>query len=628
MPIIKKDSRAPRSVFFLTLILLTIVGVPPLAHALIAQTAPPAIVPSTNPAPIPTTRPGTTQPYIAPGAMPAMSPATTQAAPAPSDDNAGGGASIHPEPGWTLLFPGAHRFYVSSSVGNDITGNGGALRPYKSIAKALRGLKAGDDLLLKRGDVFYENFGNLRLSHNTFGAYGVGDRPAVYADVAHVSCISVLNSKNVRFVGLHLSALHRDPTKPDFKLMDGLYGIYCMNCSNVLIEDCLIEYFNDDVSIEGNSTAGFRMRRCVIRNAYSAGRAFSQGIFMNGQRGALIEECVFDTCGWNATLMDEFTRRGKPAATSQPAAGDLSPTTPAWITNVVPLSNQPFPGIPNIFNHAIYNNSASGAGPSVIRNCIFVNSASTAAQQRAGGIIDNCLFIHNGMATDAFSQGDWGQITNNVVLGSQSCPPWAGGGGLSLLSKSGIMQNNIVAHGSACEQGAALVVGMPKDHEKEVPADATALVDHNVVYDWPAQGVFVVTARPQVSVTNNVIAKTGHRLVEIFDTSDVNYIFSNNNYEQPTDATQQAQMPAMKRKAYALPDFQALTSDTGPTTPPGQTPMVDPTRTIETYTQMLNLPPTLEAFVTAACLQSHDHWDPRLTAPVINEYFREGFSLK
>jgi hypothetical protein len=589
----------------LVTLILAIIGLPSIAAC---ATTPPAV------------RAGTTQPYVAPPSASAIQPATSQSA-----------SAANPNAGWTMLFPGAHRFYVSSSAGDDINGNGGALRPFKTIAHALKTFKAGDDLLLKRGDVFYENFGNVRLSHNTLGAYGVGERPTVYADTTTLACITVLNSQNLRFVGLHLSALHRDPSKPDFKVVEGQYGIYCNNCTNVLIEDCLIEYFNDDVSIIGNGATGFRMRRCVIRQAYSAGKAFSQGIYLDGQRGALIEDCVFDTCGWNPILQDEFSRRGKPGSTSQPAAGAPASTTPAWISGLVAKPNQPFPGTTNIFNHSIYNNQTSNAGPSTIRNCIFVNAASTAVQQRPGGIIDNCLFIHNGMATDAFSEGDWGQITNNVVLGSQQCPPWAGGGGLSLLSKSGLLQNNIVAHGAPVEQGGALVVGMPIGLEKSVPPTAAAWVDHNVVYDWPSQGVYVTIARPQVQVTNNILAKTGKRLVEIIDFANVNYIFSNNNYEQPVQVNDPAQKLSLKQKLFALPDFNKAVNDTSSTViPPGQmsTLMVDPTRTIESYAKVLNLPPTLDAFITAANLQGRDHWDPRLTASVINDYFREGFSLK
>ena len=288
--------------YILVILVLAIIGLPCITIGATTTTAP-------------AVKPGTTQPYVAPSASPAIAPASTQGA-------------ANSAAGWTFLFPGAHRYYISSSTGDDLAGNGGALRPFKTIARGLKGLKAGDDLLLKRGDVFYENFGNTRLNHNTITAYGVGDRPAVYSDTTSLSCIVVLNGQNLRFVGLHLAAAHRDPTQSDFKLVEGQYGIYCNNCTNVLIEDCLIEYFNDDVAIIGNSNIGFRMRHCVIRQAYRAGSAFAQGIYLDGQRGAIIEDCVFDTCGWNATLEDEYNRRGKPGPTSQPAAGRHRPMPP------------------------------------------------------------------------------------------------------------------------------------------------------------------------------------------------------------------------------------------------------------------------------------------------------------
>ena len=155
-----------------------------------------------------------------------------------------------------------------------------------------------------------------------------------------------------------------------------------------------------------------------------------------------------------------------------------------------------------------------------------------------------------------------------------------------------------------------------------------ALIDHNVVYDWPADGLYITTTRPTVWVTNNVLAQTGKRLVEIIDFANANYVFTNNEYESPTNIDDTAQKLSMKQKLYALPDFIKLTGETGTATDFNPMPMTDPTRTIESYAKLINLPPTLDGFVGAAILQSRDHWDPRLTAGVINDYFREGFGVK
>ena len=526
---------------------------------------------------------------------------------------------------WTLLFPGTHRYFVSSSTGSD-TNPGSPFAPFKTISRAVGAVHDGDDLLLKRGDIFHESFGNHRWSHVTIGAYGTGPRPLVLSDTKTQSCLVNLNGQNLRVVGLHLSAWHRDPSQPDFKLVEGQFGIYCMNCSNVLIEDCLIEYFDNNISIEGNGT-GFRLRRSVVRYAWSAGKSFSQGIFLDGQKNALIEDSVFDTCGWNPILQAENDSRAASPQSTQPAtlpsnrqSAIDNRKSPAWIQTLQPQPNQPFPGVANIFNHAIYDNSANGAGPSLIRDCIFVNAASTAIQQRPGGTIDNCLFIHNGKATDAFTSGAYGEITNCVVLGSQQCPAWAGGGGLSLLSYSGKLQNNLILHGSPAQSSAALVVDLPKGQEN-APPDAVALVDHNIVYDWPGDDLFVFHSRPLVQITNNLFCKTPKRQVEVIDLSNANYQFNSNTYEQSP------QQLSFKQKLLTLPAFEQAANETNGKQL-SSVQFVDPTRTIESYAKLLGLSTSLSDLMNLIDQQARDQWDIRLTAPVINDYFREGFALK
>jgi hypothetical protein len=550
------------------------------------------------------------------------------------------------------LFPGNHRYYVSSSAGSD-TNPGSPIAPFKTLGHAVRYVHDGDDLLLKRSDTFTGSFGNQHWSHVTLGAYGVGDRPLVLTDTTNQSCIVNFNSQNFRVVGLHLCALHRDPSRPDFKLVEGNFGIYLMNCNNALVEDCLIEFFDDNIAAQGHGNTGFRLRRSVLKNAYSAGQAFAEGIFLDSQQNVVIEDTVFDTNGWNPILQAENDRRQQqpPPSTQSSAPGTQhsAPTTQSpslstqhsalstqssapstqhsalstplpWISSLQPLPKQPFPGIANIFCHGIYDNIGNGAGPSIIRDCIFVNSASTGAQQRPGGTIDNCLFIHNGKATDAFTGADQGQITNCVVLGSKSAPNFAGGGGLTLLSRTGRLTNNLIIHGSAVQQGAALVLDLPQGQTPDLTS-AQATIDHNVVYDWPADDLFIFHARPQVQITNNIFGKSPKSHIEAIDWGSNNYQFSANIYEQTT-------RPLMfKQKVMPFADFVKSAGET--TT--SQTPTLnftDPTRTVESYAQILGLPPTLADFMTAADAQSRDHWDERLTAPVINDYFREGFALK
>lgn len=539
--------------------------------------------------------------------------------------------------GWTLLFPGAHQVFVSSSMGDDTNGNGSAIRPFRSIRRAARIVRNGDDLLLRRGDTFHESIGNHKWRHVTVGAWGVsGDRPTVVCDTSNACAALILNGADVRFVSLHLVAAHRDPSQSDFKLVNGQFGIYCMNCDNILIEDCLIEYFNDGIAIQGNANHGFRLRRSVVRDCYSEGKGFSQGIYLDGQADTLIEETVFDTCGWNPILQAEYTRRNAGAApsTTAPASANPAASQPAqsfpWITTLQPLKGQPFPGIANMFNHGVYDHDSHGAGPSTVRNCIFVNCASSGMTQAVGGVIDNCLFIHNGMAADAWTGGKDGQISNCVCLGSRECPVWAAGGGLDLLSHCGKVLNNVVAHGSPPEKGAALVLWAQKGAVAPIPPDATAVFQGNVVYDWPAEGFYVPTTRSQVDFSKNCLSLTASRLVDIADGSQAQYVFNGNCFD-PAGKLYLRQQP-MDLNAF----HQALAPATQPAqaaaTPVGQdmsaaAQFKDPSRTIESYAKSIGLPPTLHDFMSAQLKQDRLHWDPRLTAAAVNDYIRRGFQV-
>jgi len=76
--------------------------------------------------------------------------------------------------------------YYFSNDGDDDTGDGTLLKPYKTIAKANTiSLVAGDSLLFKRGDIWREQFalvGKAGTSENRIvvGLYGTGDAPILY----------------------------------------------------------------------------------------------------------------------------------------------------------------------------------------------------------------------------------------------------------------------------------------------------------------------------------------------------------------------------------------------------------------------------------------------------------------
>lgn len=54
----------------------------------------------------------------------------------------------------------------------------------------------------------------------------------------------------------------------------------------------------------------------------------------------------------------------------------------------------------------------------------------------------------------------------------------------------------------------------------------------------------------------------------------------------------------------------------------------DPERGIEAYMKHLGYEPTLEAFYRECRKQSRRNWRPEFTAPVVNDWIREGFGME
>src|SRR4051812_31396451 len=91
--------------------------------------------------------------------------------------------------GWTVIAPPADAkvIYVSSSQGSDSNTGLTPAAPVRSLAQAssLARNASGDQILLKRGDTWYESFGMWIKSGRSadepmvIGAYGSGSRPTV-----------------------------------------------------------------------------------------------------------------------------------------------------------------------------------------------------------------------------------------------------------------------------------------------------------------------------------------------------------------------------------------------------------------------------------------------------------------
>ena len=54
----------------------------------------------------------------------------------------------------------------------------------------------------------------------------------------------------------------------------------------------------------------------------------------------------------------------------------------------------------------------------------------------------------------------------------------------------------------------------------------------------------------------------------------------------------------------------------------------DPGRSIETYMKSLGKTPTFDAFITEVLKQSKTNWRKEFSAPVVNDWIRDGFAVK
>lgn len=214
--------------------------------------------------------------------------------------------------GWTVLPASTNNIYVSSSGGNDANpGTSGS--PVATIAagKALLSTGTSSTLFLKAGDSWSEAVawtysGASRAAPFIITSYGTGARPKLSVGGSNgFDCTSpgAVGMSHVWIVGIEFYADKRDPASGTYDAsVDGTTGIYMLSPgSDILVEDCKISFFTDNITIENGSPSDIRLRRNVITDAYAhSGNA--EGIFVGGISDLLVDGNVLDHNGWNATI--------------------------------------------------------------------------------------------------------------------------------------------------------------------------------------------------------------------------------------------------------------------------------------------------------------------------------------
>jgi len=526
------------------------------------------------------------------------------------------------DPFWTVFTPSADTriVYVSSSEGND--GNDGLSEgaPKRTIAAGRALLRSGypDWILFKCGDTFSEagweigGYGGRSAAEpQLWSSYGQGPRPLI-TPIPGSGADGIRFNWSPSFVtvsGLHAKAV----------ATGGGSGMSFIASSrpiaDIVIEDCFIEGFKDNINIQGNASiqiGNFSFRRCIVVDAYPNGTSHAQGPFINYVNGLLIEECLFAHNGWKNADRSDAT----------------------------------------IFNHNLY--ISSGNSPNaVLRGNIIAQASSHGLQLRCGGTIQDNLFLLNPLSVqlgggdpnpNTHTNGVTGTISNNVILQgvdiNSSNPRGLGILCLNIGYAGAAIEGNIVANTDVASDVNSLALMMQVDNNSygQGVGYNNVMVTQNIFYNWRG-GVLLSgpsTTPPSPSTFNSVAGNvfagndvdvpaasgSGRPAMTLIFASQVSQIsFQGNRY---SSSLPEAQRLRYNNAAVGLSAWSSSTGDTGSFLQSRS--YVDPTRSIAGYNAAFGRAATAEAFLAEARLQRRGYWRPEYTAAAANAYIREGFA--
>jgi len=521
--------------------------------------------------------------------------------------------------GWTVFTPSTDTriVYVSSSSGSDSNDGLSPATPKRTLAAGYAQLRNRypDWLLLKRGDVWtdealggtpingvpgtWQKSGRSATEMMVIGAYGEGPRPEIRSGI-HPGIFLMsgdASRDHLAIVGIHFYAHRRDPSNAAFSssaASQAPHGIQRYKDGvNFLIEDCVIRFYNNAINLQTGGTEGMRdvrIRRCIITDSYGVGN-HSQGIYTEYVDGLLIEECLFDHCGWNETVSG---------------------------------------AVATIYNHNMYIKQDVNRNIT-IRNNIVARGAATGIQCRPGGDVWGNLVLYNPTGISmGHAQVTWpqyrpsGRIVDNVILGGTDVNGDPRGRGINLERCADVtIENNIVAHLGTQNVNGSNVAGIRTAIEHE-----NLTIRNNIIYKWARSGTgqglsFNGTGGRNILIQNNKVQQMdGGYVVWHAPSGFSQYAYQQNTYFSSRSGSTWFNHAGTER---SLSSWVGVSGETGASS--SQVSFPNPQRTVETYMQSLGRPATLEAFLNEARQQSRTNWRSEFTARAVVNYVREGFGL-
>lgn len=309
--------------------------------------------------------------------------------------------------GFTQLTPSRDTItiYVSSSSGSDSNDGLTSETAVRSVERGVGLLRDGsaDWLLFKRGDTWKSGLGGWSISGRSsterivVGAYGSGPRPRFEfrgeALLVNGATTEREGLDNLVFVSLHLLGSEHDPSNGMPTGPSPVCVAWLRGGSDVLFEDMRFEFCQVNVmEVDGVATERFRFHRCLFLDSFSMSDAHAQALFLNNVKQMVLEENIFDRCGWH------------------PDFGAADPT---------------------IFNHCIYW-QYEGPADGVVSGNLILRASSHGALMRSSGRVEGNLFARNaigGFLGASFNQapaGTQGTLIGNLFTEGEDIQPRPG----------------------------------------------------------------------------------------------------------------------------------------------------------------------------------------------------------
>jgi hypothetical protein len=515
--------------------------------------------------------------------------------------------------GFTDVTPSAdtRTVYVSSSSGSDAN-NG--LTPGAAVRSISRGIalvrdNAPDHLLLKRGDAWTETVnwtksGRSASQPMVLGSYGDAQaaRPAIRSG-GNTAIEARGSVDHVAFLGLHLWADKREAGVTGFTSADA-YGIrFLAGTKGLLIEDCVIDQYADNVSIQAydGAQSNVSIRRSVITDAWST-RGKAQGLYAYDVDGLLLEENVFDHNGW----YDKVAGAGA-----------------------------------TIYSHNAY--IAATCGDVVVRGNVFADAASHGLQARSGGEITGNLFLRNPIhlsfglvnGSDIKAGGVTGTVSGNVMLETRAIGGDKRGWAIEVGNvKSATIRDNIISNDGG--QGGLAAINLAVGSNVSNAGDGVGinklLVEDNVVYKWQQSmtlsGELSAGGGGHASLNDLTVRDNDFQMVYASSHEIVSHAmavnraeesWSNNRYYE--DAAQSEWFGISTRHS----SFATWRGTVEPTAVAQQVAYANPERNIASYQQSVSGTASLSGFLSAARGRAGGGWTNNAAARNAVSYIRAGF---